>query len=142
MKLNRKQIIKIQKNRDPFLLIDYATNVVPGKSIEGYKILKKNEWFFKVHWPGDPNMPGMLQLEALTQMASFIILTLPNNKGKKLYLTNADKIKFARKVLPGEKLFLETKIISFKRGLGLFEGRASVENDLACKAEFKLLLPY
>ena len=46
MKLNRKQIIKIQKNRDPFLLIDYATNVVPGKSIEGYKILKKNEWFF------------------------------------------------------------------------------------------------
>ena len=45
-------------------------------------------------------------------------------------------------ILPGEKLFLETKIISFKRGLGLFEGRASVENDLACKAEFKLLLPY
>ena len=59
MKLNKKQIIKIQKNRDPYLLMDYATKVIPGKSVEGYKILKKNEWFFKVHWPGDPNMPGM-----------------------------------------------------------------------------------
>ena len=75
MKLSRKQIIKIQKNRDPYLLIDYATKVVPGKSVEGYKILKKNEWFFKVHWPGDPNMPGMLQVEAMVQMSSLIIFT-------------------------------------------------------------------
>ena len=40
MKLDKKQIIKIQKNRDPYLLMDYATKVVPGKSVEGYKILK------------------------------------------------------------------------------------------------------
>ena len=97
MKLNRKQIIKIQKNRDPFLLIDYATKVVPGKSIEGYKILKKNEWFFKVHWPGDPNMPGMLQIEALVQMSALSILTLPDNKGKIMYLTNVNNSKFIKK---------------------------------------------
>tara|TARA_Y100001970_G_C14182545_1_gene830653 strand:+ start:338 stop:772 length:435 start_codon:yes stop_codon:yes gene_type:complete len=142
MKLEMKDILDYQQNRDPYLMIDLVEEVEPGIYSKGYKFLKTNEWFFKVHWKDDPNMPGMLQLEALTQMASFIILTLPNNKGKKLYLTNADKIKFARKVLPGEKLFLETKIISFKRGLGLFEGRATVENNLACKAEFKLLLPY
>ena len=47
MKLNKKQILKIQKNRDPYLLIDCATKVIPGLSIEGYKILKKNEWFSK-----------------------------------------------------------------------------------------------
>ena len=73
MKLSKKQIIKIQKNRDPYLLIDYATKVVPGKSVEGYKILKKNEWFFKVHWPGDPNMPGMLQVEAMVQFLHYQI---------------------------------------------------------------------
>ena len=52
MKLTKSQIIKIQKNRDPYLMMDYATKVIPGKYIEGYKKLKKNEWFFKVHWPG------------------------------------------------------------------------------------------
>ena len=73
MKLDRKQIIKIQKNRDPYLLIDCATKVIPGKYAEGFKILKKNEWFFKVHWPGDPNMPGMLQAEAMVQMSSLSV---------------------------------------------------------------------
>ena len=111
MKLNLKQICEYQQNRDPYLMIDYVEEVVPGKFANGYKDLKE-DWFFKVHWKGDPNMPGMLQVEALTQMASFIILTLPNNKGKKLYLTNADKIKFARKVLPGEKLFLERRLVN------------------------------
>ena len=94
MKLNKKDIIKIQKNRDPFLLIDYATKVIPGKSVEGYKNLKKNEWFFKVHWPGDPNMPGMLQVEAMVQMSSLIIFTLPNISGKTLYLADSNNIKF------------------------------------------------
>ena len=70
MKLNKKKILEVQKNRHPYLLIDYASKVIPGKLADGYKLLKKNEWFFKVHWPGDPNMPGMLQVEALVQMAS------------------------------------------------------------------------
>ena len=82
MKLNKKQIIKIQKNRDPYLLIDYATKIIPGKSVEGYKILKKNEWFFKVHWPNDPNVPGMLQIEALVQMSALSILSLQKYKRK------------------------------------------------------------
>jgi len=49
---------------------------------KGFKQLKRKEWFFNVHWPGDPNMPGALQLEAITQMASIAILTLPEKKGK------------------------------------------------------------
>jgi len=141
MKLNKKQIIKIQKNRGPYLLMDYATKVIPGKSVEGYKILKKNEWFFKVHWPGDPNMPGMLQVEALMQMSSLIILTLPDNKGKKLYLISADKLKFYKKVLEGERLFLDTEIISWKRGIAHIAGKAFVNDNLVSKAEFKLMLP-
>ena len=97
MKLTKSQIIKIQKNRDPYLMMDYATKVIPGKYIEGYKKLKKNEWFFKVHWPGDPNMPGMLQVEAMVQMSSLIILTLPGMKNKIFYLVDANEIKFYKK---------------------------------------------
>jgi 3-hydroxyacyl-[acyl-carrier-protein] dehydratase len=141
MKLNRKQIIKIQKNRDPYLLIDYATKVVPGKSVEGYKILKKNEWFFKVHWEGDPNMPGMLQVEAMVQMSSLIIFTLPNMSGKILYLTNSNNIKFFKKIIPGDKLKIFSKLMSDKRGLYKFESEGYVKKKIACKAEFTLILP-
>ena len=141
MKLNRKQIIKIQKNRDPFLLIDYATKVIPGKSVEGYKILKKNEWFFKVHWPGDPNMPGMLQVEAMVQMSSLIVFTLPKMGGKTLYLTSSNDIKFFKKIVPGDKLKIMSKLISNNRGLYKFESEGYVKKKIVCKASFTLILP-
>ena len=141
MKLSKKQIIKIQKNRDPYLLIDYATKVVPGKSVEGYKILKKNEWFFKVHWPGDPNMPGMLQVEAMVQMSSLIIFTLPNISEKILYLDDSNNIKFFKKIVPGDKLKIVSKLISNSRGLYKFESEGYVRKKIACKANFTLILP-
>ena len=141
MKLNKKQIIKIQKNRDPYLLIDYATKIVPGKSIEGYKNLKKNEWFFKVHWQGDPNMPGMLQVEAMVQMSSLIIFTLPNINEKTLYLANATNIKFFKKIIPGDKLEILSKLGSSNRGLYKFEAEGYVKKKIACKADFTLILP-
>ena len=141
MKLSKKQIIKIQKNRDPYLLIDYATKVVPGKSVEGYKILKKNEWFFKVHWPGDPNMPGMLQVEAMVQMSSLIIFTLPNISGKTLYLADSNNIKFFKKIVPGDKLKIVSKLISNSRGLYKFESEGYVRKKSPCKANLTLILP-
>ena len=139
--LNKDEILLYQQNRDPYLMIDHATEVVPGKSAAGYKILNDNEWFFKVHWPTDPNMPGMLQVEALVQMASLSILTLNGNKGKILYLTNANKIKFSKKIIPNDKLEIKTEIKSFKRGLAQCEGFGFVKNKLACSAEFNLILP-
>ena len=90
MNLDLNGILDYQQNRYPYLMIDHATKIIPGKLSEGYKILKKDEWFFKVHWPSDPNMPGMLQIEALVQTAAISILSLPNNKGKVMYLTTAN----------------------------------------------------
>jgi len=141
MKLSKKDIIKIQKNRDPFLLIDYATKVIPGKSVEGYKILKKNEWFFKVHWPGDPNMPGMLQVEAMVQMSSLVIFTLPKMRRKTLYLSDSNNIKFFKKIIPGDKLKIASKLVSKNRGLYKFESEGYVKKKIACKANFTLILP-
>ena len=141
LSLDKKGIYDYQQNREPYLLIDYATEIYPGKSAKGYKDLTKEEWFFKVHWPKDPNMPGMLQVEALVQMCELSILTLPGNKGKTLYLTSAHNLKFIKKIIPNNRLFIETKIKSYKRGLAICEGAGLIENKLACKAEFNLILP-
>ena len=141
MELNKDQILEYQQNRDPYLMIDYVTDFKPGEYSKGFKDLKENEWFFKVHWPSDPNMPGMLQVEAMVQMSSIAILTLPGNKGKILYLTSVDKIRFKKKIIPNDKLILETKIISFNHGFAKCHGKGYVKNKIACEAEFNLILP-
>ena len=86
-------------------------------------------------------MPGMLQIEALVQMASLSILTLPENKGKIMYLVSANNLKFIKKILPNSKLNIETKVLSFNRGIGDFNGKGFVDNQLVCNADFKLILP-
>ena len=141
MKLNKKEILECQQNRPPYLMIDFAEEVIPGKSAKGYKDLTESEWFFKVHWPGDPNMPGFLQIEALVQMCALSILCLPGNKGKVMYLTSANNMKFIKKIIPNDKLYIETKIKSFKRGIAICEGKGFIQNKMACKAEFNLILP-
>ena len=71
MELSRDEILEYQKNRDPYLLIDYVTNVDPGKSADGYLDLNESKnWILDVHWPNDRNLPGMLQIEALIQMGA------------------------------------------------------------------------
>ena len=122
-------------------MIDHATKVVPGKISEGYKDLKENEWFFKVHWPGDPNMPGMLQVEALVQMSSLIIFTLPKMSGKTLYLADSNNIKFFKKIIPGDKFKIVSKLVSSSRGLYKFEAQGYIKKKIACKASFTLILP-
>ena len=139
--LDKQGIYEYQQNREPYLLIDYASEIIPGVSAKGYKDLKNDEWFFKVHWPNDPNMPGMLQVEALVQMCALSILSLPDNKGKVVYLTSANNMKFIKKIIPNSRLYIETKIKSFKRGLAICEGIGLVEKNLVCKAEFNLILP-
>ena len=142
MKLDKNEILEYQQNRPPYLMIDFADEVVPGKSAKGYKDLTENEWFFKVHWPKDPNMPGMLQIESLVQMCALSLLTLPGNKGKLVYLISADKIKLKKKVIPNDRLYIETNINSYNRGIAKCQGRGEVDNKLVCSAEFTVVMPH
>jgi 3-hydroxyacyl-[acyl-carrier-protein] dehydratase len=141
MQLNKKEILEYQKNRPPYLMIDFVNEVIPSKSASGYKDLNEDEWFFKVHWPEDPNMPGMLQIESLVQMAALTILTIDGNKGKVVYLTSANKLKFSKKIIPGDRLEIKTKLLSWKRGLGECHGIGLVDNKVACEANFTIILP-
>jgi len=140
LSLNRDAILKVQKNKDPFLMIDYATKVVPGETAEGYKLLKKDEWFFKVHWENDPNMPGTLQIEALVQMCALSILTIEGNEGNVVYLVNMNNIKFYKKILPECRLDIFSKILNFSRGIATCSAEGFVDKNIVCKADFKLAL--
>ena len=139
--LDKKQILEFQQNRDPYLFVDFATEIIPGVSAKGYKKFLNNDWFFKVHWPKDPNVPGMLQIESLVQMSSLAIVTLPKLKNKILYLVSATDLKFSKKITPDDTLFMETFVKSFKRGMANVEGFGYLDKSLACKAKFTLILP-
>ena len=140
LELNIEKIKEYQKNRNPYLFVDHANKVIPGKCANGYKFLSEKEWFFKVHWPGDPNMPGMLQIESLVQLSALALTTLPGNKGKVTHAISHN-VRFRREIVPGEKLIIETKVLSWKRGLCKGLGKGIVSGEIACEAEMTITIP-
>jgi 3-hydroxyacyl-[acyl-carrier-protein] dehydratase len=141
IRLDRPAILDVQRNRGEYLLIDVAEEVVPGVSARGYKQMEPDLFFFACHFPGDPTVPGLLQVEAIVQMAALALVTLPGNNGKVCYLTSADALKFKRKVKPGDRFDIDTRVLSLKRGLARLEGQGTVNGELACRAEFQLAMP-
>ena len=139
-KLNSTELLDYQPNRYPFLMIDYVTMVVPGKFAKGYKNFSNNEWFFPIHFPGHPNVPGALQLEAMAQMLTVAITTLPGNKGQAAHAIS-HKVKYKREIVPGGKLEIETKVLSWNRGICKGKGKGIVSGELACEAEMTLTIP-
>ena len=134
-------IHEYQQNRDPYLLIEFAEEIIPGKSARGYKDLTFDDWWFDVHFPDDPNMPGALQMEAMVQLGALMVTTLPGNKGEVVYLTSA-KLKLIKKVLPGDRLNIETKLISWKRGMGKCVASGYVNKKQVCGLDFNIVMPH
>jgi 3-hydroxyacyl-[acyl-carrier-protein] dehydratase len=100
-----------------------------------------NEPFFPGHFPGHPVMPGVLIIEAMAQVAGILgILTYDESERNKItYFTGIDNAKFRRPVVPGDQLRLELEMISCKRGIWFFQGKAFVEGTLAAEAEVKAM---
>lgn len=138
--LSKKEIEKIIPQRDPFLMIDEVEEYTPGESCIAYKNVKKEEWYFKGHFPENPIMPGVLITESLAQAGAIAILSLEENKGKNALFGGIDKMRFKKVVVPGDKLKLEVKIIKRKGPIGVGEAMASVNGKIAAKGELTFAL--
>ena len=138
--LDYVELLRYQPNRYPFLMIDVVTEVSPGNYAKGYKNLTLNEWYFPIHFPGAPNMPGALQLEAMAQMLTVAITTLPNLEGKVTHALS-HKVRFRKEVKPGDQLIIETVVKSWHRGVAVGLGKSFVDGILVCEAEMTIAIP-
>ena len=138
--LNKEGIKNIIPQRDPFLMIDEVEEYVPGESAIAYKNVNEQEWYFKGHFPGNPIMPGVLIAESLAQTGAVAILSMDENKGKNALFGGIDKMKFKRKVVPGDRLKLEVKIIKRKGPIGVGEAIATVDEKIVAKGELTFAL--
>lgn len=131
-------ILKYLPHRYPFLLVDRVIKCEVGKSVLAIKNVSFNEPFFQGHFPGAPVMPGVLILEALAQASGLLALSNPEWRpdDESLYLfVGIDKARFKRQVGPGDQLTLDVRLKRQKRGYGVFEAVASVEDEVAASAE-------
>lgn len=133
--LGAKEIKEIIPHRYPMLLVDRVTEIVDGVSATGYKNVTINEQFFQGHYPDHPVMPGVLILEALAQVGAVAILSKEENKGKLPLFAGADKVRWKKQVVPGDRLDLSVEIIKMRGPIGVGKGIATVDGVKACVAE-------
>ena len=138
--LTTKEIMDIIPHRHPFLLVDTIEELVPGVRAVGKKCVTYDEYYFRGHFPQEPVMPGVLIIEALAQVGAVAVLMQEENKGKLGYFGGIKNCKFRRKVVPGDKLKLEARIIRQKGPLVIGEAVASVDGEVAVKAELSLMI--
>ena len=138
--LGIKDIEKIIPHRHPFLLIDCIEDFKPGEFAVGYKCVTFREDFFKGHFPNQPVMPGVLIVEALAQVGAVAILSKEEFKGKTAFCGGINKFRFKKMVKPGDKLRLETKIISSKGPIGIGSAVATVDGEIVAKGELTFMV--
>lgn len=139
--LDAYQIQQYQRNRYPLLFVDKITEAEPGKYAKGYKNFSYNEWFFPAHFEDEPNVPGFVQIETLTQVFLMTFLTLPEYKGKKTGFVAVKNARFKKKIIPGDKLEIDAVLESFKRGFAKGKAVGYVSDEVACMIELEIVIP-
>lgn len=140
--LNATPVMDIAKiksllpHRYPFLLVDKIL-FMDDTTIIGMKNITANEEFFNGHFPDEPVMPGVLQVEAMAQVGGLMVLSsVPDPQNYSTYFLKIDNVKFKRKVVPGDTLVFKLELISpIRRGVATMKGQAFVGDNLVVEGE-------
>ena len=108
--LDIRRILDTLPHRYPFVMIDRVVEFVGSDALVAIKNVSINEPYFQGHFPGNPVMPGVLQLEAMAQAAGILMLRRGSAEGKATLFMSADKVKFRKPVRPGDQLILNAKL--------------------------------
>ncbi|MCX7725911.1 MAG: 3-hydroxyacyl-ACP dehydratase FabZ, partial [Chitinispirillaceae bacterium] len=141
IQLSYEEIMEILPHRYPFLLVDSVLELIPGEYICACKNVSFNEAFFEGHFPGNPTMPGVLQIEAMAQAGAIMgLYGKKSDKKPTVLFLGIDKARFRGIVRPGDVLRMEVKMLKFRRGTGVFEGKCYVGDKLVCEAELLAMM--
>jgi UDP-3-O-[3-hydroxymyristoyl] N-acetylglucosamine deacetylase/3-hydroxyacyl-[acyl-carrier-protein] dehydratase len=138
--MNIRDILGLLPHRYPFLLVDRVVEIEGYRRAVGIKNVTFNEPFFQGHWPGQPIMPGVLQLEAMAQMSGLLLFRKLENTGKLAVLWSIDKVKLRGAVTPGDQLRIEVETIRSRPGMGHVQARCKVAGKLVAEAQLKFTL--
>jgi UDP-3-O-[3-hydroxymyristoyl] N-acetylglucosamine deacetylase/3-hydroxyacyl-[acyl-carrier-protein] dehydratase len=135
-----RDIVRVIPHRYPFLLVDRVIRVEGTRRAVGLKNVTINEEFFQGHWPEHPVMPGVLQLEAMAQVAGILLLRKLEHSGKIAVLASIDKVRFRGSVVPGDQLRIEVETLRLNRNRGQVVGVTKVGRRLAAEATLSFAL--
>ena len=137
MKIKKEDIKKYLPHREPFLFIDEVVQIKENEEIHAIKLIHEDEHFLKGHFPGNPIFPGVIIIEALGQASGilgFVSMNKTPEEGSIYVLAGVDKVRFRKRVRPGDTIDLISKVVGEKRGIWKFDCRAELDNELICTA--------
>ena len=137
--LDTVALMRVLPHRFPFLMVDKITRI-EGNKVVGTKCVSINEPYFQGHFPHHPIMPGVLQLEAIAQVAGVLMLTQPDNAGKPAYFMSAESVKWRKPVRPGDLLVIEVELVKMRGKIGKARGQCSVNNEVVSEAEVTFMV--
>jgi UDP-3-O-[3-hydroxymyristoyl] N-acetylglucosamine deacetylase/3-hydroxyacyl-[acyl-carrier-protein] dehydratase len=137
--LDTERLMKILPHRYPFLMVDKIIKI-DGSKIVGIKNVTANEPFFQGHFPGRPIMPGVLQLEAIAQVAGVLMLRQAENFGKLAYFMSAESVRWRKPVRPGDTLVIDVELTKSRGKIGKAKGTCLVNGETVSEAEVTFML--
>jgi 3-hydroxyacyl-[acyl-carrier-protein] dehydratase len=140
--LDYAEVLATIPHRHPFLFVDAVPELELGKRIKAIKNVSFGDDFFLGHFPSDPVMPGVLQIEALAQAACILIAkSYPKeSEGKRPAFAAIEDVRFRRPVRPGHQLELHADLVQFRRGFATVNARAIVDGEIVAEAVIKATL--
>jgi UDP-3-O-[3-hydroxymyristoyl] N-acetylglucosamine deacetylase/3-hydroxyacyl-[acyl-carrier-protein] dehydratase len=133
------EVMRILPHRYPFLMVD-RVNRIEGNKIVAVKNVSINEFYFQGHFPQHPIMPGVLQLEAIAQVAGILMLKQAENFGKIAYFMSAESVKWRKPVRPGDQLLIEVELIKSRGKIGKARGLCQVDGEVVSEADVTFML--